>query len=244
VRPALLLVLLATVALAAEGLPKGFEPGLRAEFARSGTGERLRGSVVLTVEKGETEGTVRVVREFRTDTTGPLAMRERLVAVVEKKSRRVLSFTYEIGKAKGDLVLASRCGPDPERDGKLLHERFTYTRKDEPSVTKYRPRPAGAWVPDLLEPYLAGLLSPTTEQPAEVWVMDTLKGRVLKSPARYRLLGEGAKKLGGKDVSCRILLRTRAKEKGKSYLSAEDALPLTDTTYRIERKALGKEKDR
>jgi len=235
VRAAAVVVMLAAAALGAEGLPKGFGPGLRVEFARAGTGDRLRGTVVVVVEPGETKETVRVVREYRTETTGPLAMRDRLVAVVDRTSRRVLSFTYRVGKPDEELLLAARCGPDPERDGDLLHERFTYEDEDEPRVRKYRPRPDGPWFPDLLEPFLAGLLSPTAEKPAAILVMDALKGRIARSPARYRLLGEGEKRFGDRDVDCRILHRTRANEKGKTYLSAEDALPLTDTTFGLER---------
>jgi len=236
--PALLLLLLALPLLAEEekkkdekppdpvkSLPKCLRPGAKETFTESGLAKTLRGTVEFRAEKGEAAGTVRLVREYAA--VGRLKLRSRLVAVLDAKSKAILEFAFDTGR-DGGLSPRSKLGPDPKRPGGLLHVRFDVDKKGKTREKKTRLKPAAAWAPDLLEPFLVGLAEIGDEEPGETLLMDTATGRLDKAPARYRWLGEGMRSAaGGKEVRCRILERKLRKTSGNWYFRATDLMPVS-----------------
>lgn len=233
-RATLLLLLLALVARADEEKPEApkaappkdppgcLRPGAKATYRRAAGEGHLRGTVDYAVEAGDQADTVRIVWNFRTDTTGPLAVRERLVAVLDVKAGRLLSFVFEAGTT-GDLRLAARLAPDPKKEGRWRHERFKYSRPgDEPVATKRYPKILdGRWSPERIEPFLAAV--PGTDSIA---LMDALTGRISKSTATYAELGKGEKLLGEESVPSVIISRKRGGSMSLVYLRAADRMLL------------------
>jgi hypothetical protein len=215
-------------------LPGCLQPGAKATYVRASGGDRLKGTVTFAVEKGEADGTVRLIREYATDKSGPLAMRDRLMAVLDATTRRVVSFKYEIGKEKDKpLFTASRLKPHPKKKGSLLHERLTYREKGkDPSIRKTRITIEGLWAPDLLEPFLVPLLTVSSDEDRKIGHIKVLTGTVSRKPPAYRALGNG--KLGKNKVPCRILSRLRDGKTTTLYLRSSDALPLKGGAFFLE----------
>ena len=229
-----LLVLLAAVPTIAGGeLPKALRPGASAVFTRKADGETLGGAVRFRVEEGE-EGTVRLIREYDTGDVGPLTFRDRLTALLDVETRRVRSFVYEGAGGKADLLLLSRMGPDPEREGRFLHERFKYDAEGGRKRVRTRLKLDEAFVPDLLEPFLAGLTDIPAGEKRSFRLLTVTRGRLIKKPVDYRALGEGKMELDDDIVvPCRILNRTRSDESQLIYLRAADGMPLSFGPLRI-----------
>lgn len=208
-------------------LPGSLVAGASATFRREADGETLGGTVRFRVEAAE-EGTVRLIREYETGDVGPLTFRDRLTAVLEIRTRRVRSFVYEGAGGKGELELLTRMGPDPEREGRFLHERFKYDGEGEPTRVRTRLKLDEPFVPDLLEPFLAALLDVPAGEERSVRLLTVARGRLIEKPVTYRALGEGKMELGEDVVvPCRILKRTRLEVKTTVYLRAEDGMPLS-----------------
>jgi hypothetical protein len=208
-----------------KSLPKCLQPGAKATFTEGSLSKTFRGTVEFRAEKAEAAGTVRLVREY--SATGRMKLRSRLAAVLDAKSKAILSFVYETGR-DGDLSPRAKLGPDPKRPGGLLHVRFDTDKKGKTREKKTRLTPEAAWVPDLLEPFLVGLVEIGDEEPGETLLMDTETGRIDKAPARYRRLGEGVRhQTGKKDVRCLIFERKLRKTSANWYLRATDLVPVS-----------------
>lgn len=212
-------------------LPECLRPGAKATYDRAAGGERLKGTVTFTVKKGKVAGTVTLIREYATAKSGPLEMRDRLTAALDAKSRRIVSFRYEIGKEKDKpCFTASRLKPHPKTKDALLHERLTYREKGkDPSVKKTKLTIDGPWAPDLLEPFLVPLLTVSAEESKKLGILKVLTGKLLRKPPSYRALGNG--KLGKNKVPCRILSRLKDGKSSMLYLRASDALPLKGSAF-------------
>ncbi|MHC4470617.1 MAG: hypothetical protein ACYTDY_05280 [Planctomycetota bacterium] len=209
-----------------ESLPKCLKPGAEAKFTDAGLEKALRGDVMFFAEKGLAKGTVRLVRDYAA--TGSLRLRSRLVAVLDAKSKTILSFAYDTGR-DDKLAPRAKLGPDPKREGGLVHVRFDVDDKGKVRKKTTRLNPEGRWAPDLLEPFLVGLVEIGEEKPGEVRLMDVTRGRIDKRPARYRWLGQGVRhQAGGKEeLACRILQRELRKTSGHWYFRKADLMPVS-----------------
>jgi hypothetical protein len=236
-RFALLVLLLAGPAVAKEPaadpvkkLPQFLRPGTVATYDRAGDEERLAGTVVFRAESGPSDGTVRLLVDYDSGDRGVLTLRDRLAAVLDAKSKEILTFDYSVGGAREKpLVLASRLVREMDREGKpiVVHVRLTYPEKDkDPRVRRTRVTLPDAWAPDLLEPFLVPLLGVTAEKTKSVKLLNALTGRIGRVSAVYARLGEGKMLLGEDEVKCDILRRTRGEGKHMLYLRTADSLPL------------------
>jgi hypothetical protein len=241
-RVALLLLLLPALAFAEEepapdpvaGLPGCLKPGATGVFTQGPVEGRLRGTLTYKVEAGEAAGTVRVLSDFATADLGPLTFRYRLRAVLDAKARRFTSFTYELGGSDPKKFhLLSRLGPDPDREGRWLHERFRYREGGEATVTKNRPKLPPSFALDLLEPFCAGLEAASEDGTSSLRILTVERGRVLRQPAEYKLLGKGKMEISGVSVPCRILTRVRGDDRDTVYLRTSDLMPLRHGTTRM-----------
>jgi hypothetical protein len=208
-------------------LPRSLRPGVRGVFTQEAVEGRLKGTLAYRVEKGAEKDTVRILTEFATADLGPLTFRYRLNAVLEAKSRKFTSFTYEIaGSDPNAFRLRSRFGPDPQRPGKVLHERFDVRENGETRVKKTRPKLRGVFVPDLLEPFCTALGVLFANGVRNLQIFTVERGRVLKTPVGLLGLGNGKMQISGTEVPCRILRRTKGDRRTTVYLRKSDDLPL------------------
>ena len=217
-------------------LPAALRPGASAVFDRKAGGGKLAATVRFRTEADaeKPKARVRLVLESATADLGPLTTKDRLTAVLDAETKRIRSFVYEVGGKTAPLRVVSDLGPDPEREGGLVFHRYTYAKdRPEPRKARSRLRPEGLWTPDLLEPFLIGLLEPTAEKPADLPIVTVEKGRLLRTSARYVLLGDGSMDLDGEKTPCRILRRTRAREKGTVYVRASDSMPFRHDPARL-----------
>ena len=229
-----LILLLAIPLLAEEGeekkpppdpvelLPGCLRPGAKATYERSTVGKTLPGEIVYRAEKGEAKHEVRLVREF--STRGRIVVRTRLTAILVKLTRALVSFTLEASEEKsGALELRARLRPDPKRKGDLVYERFEGGKRKKKAILK---KPTHRWVPEDLEPFLAGLGDLSAEEPEGVLVMRETEGRWQKQRAHHSLLGKGEKKVGKAEIPCRIVERRQGKERVTWYLRDSDLMPV------------------
>ncbi len=240
----LLLLLASTVALAEEEpepaadpvatLPGCLKPGARGVFTQGPVTGRLKGTLLYRVEAGDVAGTVRVLADFATADLGPLTFRYRLKAVLDAKSRRFTSFTYEVGgKDPERFHLLSRLRPDADRPGKWLHERFRYRENGDARVTKSRPKLPAHFVLDILEPFCTGIGTDSEAGSSSLRILTVERGRVLRKPVEYRPLGEGKMEISGEEVPCRILIRVQGDDRTTVYLRTSDLMPLRHGTTRM-----------
>lgn len=207
-------------------LPGALTPGAAADYRQAQRGDRLSGTVKYRVEPGEDESTIRLHHVYATADLGPLTYRSHLVAVLDVAGRKLLSFTYRGRSGTGEVLrLLARLDPDDSRPGRLVHRRLRYSEKGEPKETRKVVKAEGLWVPDLLEPFVLGLLDFSKAQQS-VRVMDVLTGRISTVPVKYSAVGEGEMTALGGKVACRIFARIRKDERTMVYCRKSDLLPV------------------
>jgi hypothetical protein len=208
-------------------LPRSLRPGVKGVFTQEAVEGRLKGTLNYEVTAGPRKDTVLVHAAFTTADLGPLTSRYRLKAVLAAKTRKFTSFTWEIAGQDADAFrLRSRFGPDPDRPGKVLHERFDVRENGEVKVKKSRPKLPGVFVLDLLEPFCAELGTRFADGGMRLRIFTVERGRLLKTGVELRELGQGKMHVSGADVACRILKRTRGDSSTTIYLRKSDDLPL------------------
>jgi hypothetical protein len=208
-------------------LPGCLRPGAAGTFSQ-GPGEgRLRGTLEYRVVATDIAGTVRIESAFSTADLGPLTTRYRLSALLDARARRFSSFTYEVGGSDPKVFrLLARLGPDPDRAGGFLHEKFRYDAAGEARVTKSRPKLPAAFTLDLLAPFTVGLAEPAEDGSTSLTVFTVERGRVLREPVVLRPMGAGKMEISGVDVPCRILVRVKGDDRSAIYLRESDFMPL------------------
>jgi len=212
-----------------KALPKCLQPGVTAVYDRAASGKTLAGTVTYRIEADARPGSVKITLDYDTGDRGVLTFRDRLTARLNAKSKRLV-FEYAVGAMKDDpLLTASRLVVqiDKKLMERLIHERLTYGKKGEkPRVKRTRVKVKGAWVPELLEPFLAPLHYRSEKQPFTLKLMSVLTGTIGRKAVQYRPLGEGSMRIGEKSVDCRILSRVRGDDRSLLYLRKSDSLPL------------------
>ncbi len=217
------------------GLPGALRPGAKATFTQGATDDRLKGRLSFAVTKGAEAGTVVVAADFATADQGPLTFRSRLKAVLDAKARRIVSFTCEVGgKDPESLRVTARLLPDPDREGKWIHERIRYDSRGEPKVKKTRLTITEGTTLDLLEPFTAGLVSFSEDGTGSLRMLTVETGRLLSKPVGYRALGEGEMEISGETIPCRILMRTSGEREETVYLRTSDLMPVRYGSTRLE----------
>ncbi len=215
---------------AIDKLPGCLKPGASGTFTQGPVEGRLKGTLAYRVEAGGAANTVWVCTDFTTADVGPLTFRYRLKALLDAKTRRFTSFTWEVGGSDPEVFhLLARLAPDPDRPGKWRHERFRYREGGEARVTKSRPKLPASFALDLLEPFCAGLATAGEEAASEASALAILtveRGRILRQPVKFKALGVGKMEISGVEVPCRILTRTKGDDRSTIYLRKSDLMPL------------------
>ena len=129
--------------------------------------------------------------------------------------------------------LLSRLGPDPDREGRWLHERFRYREDGEARITKSRPKLPASFALDILEPFCTGLATMSEDGSSSLRILTVERGRVLRKSVEYRSLGEGQMEISGEEVPCRILIRVQGDDRTTVYLRRSDLMPLRHGTTRM-----------
>ncbi|MEN8149525.1 MAG: hypothetical protein ABFS86_06860 [Planctomycetota bacterium] len=228
-----------------KSLPKALQPGATATWDGRGPTHTVDGTVTLRVAAGHTAGTVLLSLEYDTGDRGVLTMRDRLTAVLDARSKKILTFKFSVGGKKDEPYLkASRLfmETDPKKKPGPVHERYTWKKKGEPPrVKRTRPKLPDVWFPERLEPFLVPLLGATEKTSKSVTLVNELTGTVMKKPAVWRGLGEGAMKVGKADVPCRIFSRKRGDASNLLYLRASDSVVVKSSVPPIRLRPAGKE---
>jgi len=215
-------------------LPGCLKPGSKGVFTQGPVQGRLKGTLKYRVEAGDDDSTVLVLSEFATADLGQLTFRYRLKALLDAKTRRFTSFTYEVGGSDPEVFyLFAKFAPDPARPGKWLHEKFRYRENGERRVTKSRPKLPAHFTLDLLEPFCGALATVDDAGSLSLNILTVERGRILRKPVKLKVLGEGEMEISGVDVPCRILTRTKGDDRSTIYLRKSDLMPLRYGVTRI-----------